>query len=457
MQSTTITFSLFFLFLAMPRLIYGKSTIRVQVEEKAFEVEKIVSKRGLDAVDFGPVARELGMKIYDPGLTYTASTRSSISFVDGPAGELLYRGYSIEQLIEKDYLEVAYLLIFGQLPSATELQEFNKQINRSAQLKPAAIKFISEFGSHADPMTLLPRFIMTLTDLYQNLNSESLKQHEKVSFIFLILGQIRSFIAKLYQLNIGQRVSTPDDKRNLDYELSYCDAFTQEAFRGSDLEEHLELASKALNMLLILHADHGQNCSTSTLRSVISAKASPFFGLNAAISALSGAAHGKANHDVVSLLRRIEKDLYTKQEIFGGAAEDYLKSTIDETLIKVKNKEMLLPGFGHRVYTSFDPRARLLKKVSYEVLESLGKNKSLLVIATALEQAALADPYFKNRMLYPNLDFYSGIIYTALDIPEDMLTLMFAFGRVSGWLSHYYEMSNEPSKIWRPGQVYIGK
>ena len=438
-------------------LLFAHQTINIQIDGKSFEVNKHSASRGPEAIDLSSVTKELGLKIYDPGLTYTASTNSSVSFIDGPAGRLLYRGYAIQDLVSKDYVNVAYLLIYGQLPSEQELQHFNQQINRYSKLKPSLKKLISELGKTSDPMSLLPRFIMSLTDDYPQLNKDKLSEAEKVDLACLILGQTRSFIAKLYQKKASSRNLEFSSELTINQESSYAEAFVQEAYQESGIEDKLSLASKAINILLVLHADHGQNCSTSTLRSVTSAKASPFFALNAAVSALAGAAHGKANHDVVKLLKEIEAKLIEKQKNFGGQAEDYLASEIAETLNKVKNKEMLLPGFGHRVYTSFDPRAKVLKSLSREVLSSLNKEKSLLTIANALEKAALADPFFKKRNLYPNLDFYSGIIYTALEIPEDMLTVMFAFGRMSGWLAHYHEMTSEPFKIWRPGQVYIGQ
>lgn len=450
------TLLIFICFCLQTKAIYGNETINVQIAGNSFEVNKISSSRGPDAIDLSPIFKDLGFKIYDPGLTYTVSTSSSISFIDGPAGKLLYRGYPIESLVLKDYVEVAYLLIFGQSPSEKELYDFNERIRHYAQLNPSMSKNISDHAKHSDSMSLLARFIMTLADYKTHLNKENLNQDEKLDFMALVLGKIRSFVTKLYQVKTNTTLSS-DSKYFFDHDSSYSESFVKEAYRGSELEENLSLASKAINMLLVLHADHGQNCSTSTLRGVISAKASPFFALNAEVSALSGAAHGKANHDVIKLLKSIEKKIYAKQEIFGGEPVDYLTSEIDILLARVRNKEILLPGFGHRVYTSFDPRARILKKLSNEVLATFDKGKGLLTIASALEQAALAEPFLIKRNLYPNLDFYSGIIYTALEIPEEMLTVMFAFGRVSGWLANYHEMTNEPFKIWRPGQVYIGE
>ena len=444
-------------FYSLEEYSYGSETINVQIDGVSYDAEKISANRGPDAIDLEPLLKKIGIKVYDPGLTYTVATSSSISFINGPAGQLLYRGYPIEELVLKDYVEVAYLLIYGQLPTKLELRDFNLHINRHASLKPAMKRFIIEHAKHSDPMTLLPRFIMSLADYYPQLSKSSLSQSEKLDLVFIVLGQIRSFVAQLYQSKISTKVSNSITKNYLHYEAPYSEIFTIEAYQGSEIEENLALASKAINMLLILHADHGQNCSTSTMRGVTSAKASPLFALNAAVSALSGAAHGKANHDVVNLLKEIEKNLHAKQEMFGGEPIDYLTSEIDVVLNKVKNKEMLLPGFGHRIYTSIDPRAKVIKRFSKEVLNTFDKGKSLLTIASALEQAALADAFFINRNLYPNLDFYSGIIYTALEVPEDMLTLMFAFGRISGWLAHYQEMTSEPFKIWRPGQVYKGK
>ena len=393
---------------------------------------------GKDAIDFGNFTKQTGLTTLDQGFVNTASTRSSITYIDGDAGILRYRGYPIEDLARNStYLEVAWLLIYGELPTASELVEFEEKVRRHTLLHEDLKRFFSALPHTAHPMSVLSSAVSALSTYYE----DSLDPHDpemvEINTIRL-LAKLPVIAAYAHKKAIGQAFLYPDNS------LSFIENFLKLNFGNlAEIYDVNPVLVKALDRLLILHEDHEQNASTSTVRLVGSTQANIFASISAGIQALSGPLHGGANEAVLKMLGEIRDS----GESVGRFVE------------RVKNKEegVKLMGFGHRVYKNFDPRALLVKESADEVLFDLGVNDPLLDIAKELEQAALADDYFVERKLYPNVDFYTGVIYKAMGFPPRMFTVLFAIGRLPGWIAQWREANDDPAtKIGRPQQLYVG-
>jgi len=377
---------------------------------------------------------DFGMMVYDPAYLNTAACRSDITYIDGEKGILRYRGYPIEQLAEQSsFLEVAYLLIYGELPSQEELDHWEYRIMRHTYIHENLAELMQAFRYDAHPMGMLIGSIAALSTFHSEAkNFEDPEICRKQ--VWRILGKLPTVAAFAYRIRIGRPFNYPDSTRGYTGNFLYM----LDHMNERDYEVNSVLA-RALDVLFILHADHEQNCSTATMRSVGSSRVDPYSALSAAAAALYGPLHGGANEAVLSMLNEI------------GSV-----SAIPKFIDRVKNKEALLMGFGHRVYKNFDPRAEIIKKIAYEVFEVTGDN-SLIDIAVELEQIALNDDYFISRKLYPNVDFYSGIIYQAMGFPTDMFPVLFAIPRAAGWLAQWIEMIHDKEqKIARPRQVYLG-
>jgi len=394
---------------------------------------------GTDAFDISTLLKKTGHVTLDPGFVNTAACQSQITYIDGDAGILRYRGYPIEQLAEKStFLETSYLLIYGELPTADELEAFAHRINRHTLLHEDLKGFFQGFPRDAHPMPVLSSAVSALSTFYQDSLNPFDDEQVELSTVRL-LAKLPTIAAYAYKKSVGQPFLYPDNSLGLvDNFLRMTFGFPAEPY---DVDPVL---SKALDQLFILHADHEQNCSTSTVRLVGSSQANLFASISAGINALFGPLHGGANQAVLEMLDQIR-------------ASD---GDVDSFVTKVKNREagVRLMGFGHRVYKNYDPRAAIVKKTADEVLEKLGVNDELLEIAMRLEEIALADDYFVERKLYPNVDFYTGLIYKAMGFPERMFTVLFALGRLPGWIAQWREMIQDPqTKIGRPRQLYTGQ
>ena len=393
---------------------------------------------GPNVIDVASLYREQGVFTYDPGFVSTGSCESEITYIDGEEGILMYRGYPVEQLAKQSsFMEVCYLLLNGELPTQDELDEFQNTIRRHTMLNEGMLSFFKGFRYDAHPMAQLSAVVGSMSAYYHDEMDTSNDQHRKI-FSHRIIAKLPTIAAAAYKLNIGQPFIYP---RN---DLNYCDNFLHMLFAvPAEPYEINPVASQALDLLFILHADHEQNCSTSTVRMAGSSGANPYSAIAAGISALWGPAHGGANEAVLNMLDEI-----------GDV------SNIGKYVNKAKDKNdpFRLMGFGHRVYKSFDPRATIIREMAHKVLDALDKEDTpLFDLARELEQVALNDDYFKEKNLYPNVDFYSGIIYKALGIPTSMFTVMFALGRSVGWAAHWREMISDPKgKIARPRQLYVG-
>jgi citrate synthase len=390
------------------------------------------------AIDIKTLRSETGLITLDPGYKNTGSCESAITFLDGEKGILRYRGYPIEELAEKaDFLEVAYLLIFGELPNAQQLQKFHSDIKAESHVDEEMKKILDGFPKSAHPMGVLS----SLTSALIAFNPSSVDVTSEADLYHAIVRLLAKFpvlVAWTLRKKMGLPLDYGDDS------LGYVQNIHKMMFKRPNREyETNESIIEALDKLLILHGDHEQNCSTSTVRIVGSSHAGLFASISAGISALWGPLHGGANMAVLNMLQAIQED--------DGDTKKYMAKAKD------KNDPFRLMGFGHRVYKNFDPRARIIKKAADEVLGQLGVDDPILSIAKGLEKEALEDPYFVKRKLYPNVDFYSGIIYRALGIPVDMFTVMFALGRLPGWIAQYREMRLKNEPIGRPRQVYIGE
>ncbi len=406
--------------------------------DTSFEAPIIVGSEQEKAIDIGALRAKTGFVTLDPAFMNTASTKSAVTFIDGDLGILRYRGYPIEELAEKStFIEVAYLLINGELPSKSQLDKFENDLKHHTMIHEDMKTFFGGYPSSAHPMAILAAMVLSISSYYPDALTVDDKELNKLTIVRL-MAKLPTIAAFAYKKSVGQPLVYP---RN---DLGYCENFLNMMF-SVPAEKYTvdpEIA-KALNLLLILHADHEQNCSTSTVRVVGSSKANLFASIAAGICALWGPSHGGANQEVIEMLEAIQKD--------GG---DVKKAVL---AAKDKNSGFKLMGFGHRVYKNFDPRAKIIKKAADEVLKKLNVNDPLLAIAKQLEEAALSDPYFVERKLYPNVDFYSGIIYRALGIPTPMFTVMFALGRLPGWIAQWQEMITDPGmKIARPRQIYTG-
>lgn len=405
--------------------------------DQTAELPIITGTRGPATIDIRSLPKQTGMYTVDPGFTATASCQSAITYIDGMQGMLLYRGYPIEQLADQsNFSEVSYLLLNGELPSKSELDQFNHDVTHHSMVHEAVNRFMQGFRHDAHPMAMLCGMVGSMAAIYHDSLDLEDPEQRKLAAIRLI-AKVPTLAAACYRHSIGWPVNYP---RN---DLDYCTRFLHQMF--SVPSEPLELnpvAAKALDLLFILHADHEQNASTSTVRLVGSTGANPYACVAAGIAALWGPAHGGANEAVLEMLEEI------------GDAKN-VRSAVERA--KDKTSGFRLMGFGHRVYKNFDPRATIIRKMCHEVLEELGVDDPLLDVALELEQAALNDDYFVQRKLYPNVDFYSGLIYKALNIPTEMFTVMFAIARTSGWVSHWLEQQNDPNgRIGRPRQVYTG-
>ncbi|MGD1844210.1 MAG: citrate synthase [Salibacteraceae bacterium] len=391
------------------------------------------------AIDISKLRGQTGIITIDPGFKNTGSTSSGITFLDGEKGILRYRGYPIEELAGKStFLEVAYLIIHGELPSKEQFDHFRESITSHTLIHEDFKNILEGFPSNAHPMGVLSSLVCSLTAFYpESLDPNRSAEQVNLSII-RILAKLPTLAAWAYKNEVGHPVNYPDNG------LDYCSNFLKMMFALPAENYQVDpVVAKALDTLLILHADHEQNCSTSTVRVVGSSHASLYASVSAGINALWGPLHGGANQAVIEMLEAIRRD--------GGDTSRWLAKAKD------KNDPFRLMGFGHRVYKNFDPRARIIKKAADDVLNQLGVNDPVLDIAKQLEEAALKDQYFVDRKLYPNVDFYSGIIYRALGIPTQMFTVMFAMGRLPGWIGQWKEMRENNEPIGRPRQVYTGQ
>lgn len=410
------------------------TTASLTLDGKTYELPVIRGTEDEIGIDIGKLRASSGAITLDPGFNSTGACKSAITFIDGDAGILRYRGIPIEQLAEKsDFVETSWLLLHGKLPNAEQLKTFRAQLTYHSMIHEDMKKFFEGFPPSAHPMAILSAMVSSLSTYYPGTEEESVDVN-----IVRLIAKVRTIAAYAYKKSIGQPTIYP---RN-DY--AYCANFLNMMFAVPAEEYKVNpVLVKALNMLLILHADHEQNCSTSTVRMVASSRANIFASISAGISALWGPLHGGANQEVLEMLEMIHRD--------GGDYKRYI------TKAKDKDDNFRLMGFGHRVYKNFDPRATILRKMSADVLNELGVDDPLLEIAVNLAKVALEDEYFVERKLYPNVDFYSGILYRAMGIPTNMFTVMFAIGRLPGWLAHWKELrDDDSSRICRPRQIYTG-
>jgi len=405
---------------------------------KVAELNALSGTLGPDALDISHLIPDLGVFTYDPGFMATASTESKITYIDGDAGVLLYRGYPVEQLAaQSSFLEVANLLIYGSLPTNVQLREFQTSITRHTMVNEHLLRFFQGFHHNAHPMAMVSAVVASMAAFYHDTMDTHDPRHREI-FAHRIIAKLPTIAAAAYKHTLGQPFIYP---RN---DLSYC-ANMLNMFFAVPCEAYAidPVAAQAIELLFILHADHEQNASTSTVRLAGSTGANPYAAISAGVSALWGPAHGGANEAVLDMLDTI-----------GSAAN------IGKFLARVKDKSdsVRLMGFGHRVYKNFDPRAKIIRAMCYRVLDKLGiGNDPLFELALILEEIALKDDYFVSRKLYPNVDFYSGIIYSALGIPRSMFTVLFAIARTAGWVAHWQEMASDPHmRIGRPRQLYAG-
>jgi len=411
----------------------------LKIDGKSYSLPVIEGTEQEVAIDIADLRDQTGAITLDLGYKNTGATKSAITFLDGDNGILRYRGYSIEELAEKStFEEVSYLLIFGELPTAKQLDQFSHDIKTHTLVHEDIKKILDGFPSTSHPMGVLASMFCSQTAFYP----ESLDPNRPKEGVYLSivrsLAKMPTFAAWSYKNAMGHPVNYPDNS------LDYSSRFLKMMFSlPTEKYEVDPVIAKALDKLLILHADHEQNCSTSTVRIVGSSKASIYASISAGINALWGPLHGGANQEVIVMLESIKND--------GGNIEKWINKAKD------KNDSFRLMGFGHRVYKNFDPRAKIIKKAADDVLKQLGVNDPVLEIAYKLEEVALKDSYFVERKLYPNVDFYSGSIYRALGLPVDMFTVMFAMGRLPGWIAQWREMRENKEPIGRPRQIYVGE
>ncbi|MBT5847663.1 MAG: citrate synthase [Micrococcales bacterium] len=412
--------------------------VSIEFDGKKDDYAVLPATQGPGGIDISRLMANTGLSTFDQGFVNTSSTKSAITYIDGDEGILRYRGYPIEELAsQKSFLETTYLLIYGELPSADEAAEFDQSLRRHTLLHEDMKDFFRAFPHNAHPMSVMSSAVTALSTFYQD--SLDPKEPEQVEISTLrLLAKLPVIAAYAHKNSVGQAFVYPDNS------LSMVENFLKMTF-GNYAEEYTQnpVVTKALDTLLLLHADHEQNCSTSTVRLVGSSQANLFASVSAGVNALSGPLHGGANEAVLEMLRFIQNS--------GETVTQYVE--------RVKNKEdgIRLMGFGHRVYKSFDPRATIVKATADQVLGELGVNDPMLQIAKELEEAALSDDYFVERKLYPNVDFYTGVIYKAMGFSPKMFTPLFAVGRLPGWIAHWREMMLDPAlRIGRPQQVYTG-
>jgi len=398
----------------------------------------VVGTEDEKAIDITQLRNKTGHVALDPAYVNTAACKSAITFLDGEKGILRYRGIPIEQLAEKsDFVETSYLLIYGELPTDEELKRFRTLLTRHSLIHEDMKHFFEGFPSSAHPMAVLASMVVSLGTYYPDALNVDNKTEVDIT-IARLLSKLRTIAAFAYKKSMGQPFVYPVNN------LRYVENFLNMMFSVPAEPYHVDPEiARTMNLLLILHADHEQNCSTSTVRMVGSAKANLFASISAGICALWGPLHGGANQEVIEMLKLIQRE--------GGNVKKYVD------LAKQKDSHFRLMGFGHRVYKNFDPRAKIIKAAADRVLANLGIRDSLLDVAKELEETALRDDYFIERKLYPNVDFYSGIIYRAMGFPTNMFTVLFALGRLPGWLAHWKEQMEDPTtKIGRPRQIYVG-
>ena len=413
-------------------------TASLKIGDKTYDLPVIEGTEGEKAIDISKLRDQTGYVTLDIGYKNTGATQSAITFLDGENGILKYRGYPIEQLAEKSsFIEVAYLLIYGELPTEQQLADFQTHISRHTLVHEDMKKFFDGFPSKAHPMGQLSSLVCSLSAFYPESLKPNQTEEELDLSIIKMLGKMATIVSWIYKKSLGHPYIYPKNK------YDYVTNFLHMTF-GQRTEEVVidPVVVSAMNTLLILHADHEQNCSTSTVRIVGSSQSNIYASVSAGISALWGPLHGGANQEVIEMLERIKED--------GGDTDKWIKKAKD------KNDPFRLMGFGHRVYKNFDPRARIIKKACDDILEKLGIDDEVLEIAKKLEEHALKDPYFIERKLYPNVDFYSGIIYRALGFPTDMFTVLFALGRLPGWIAQWKEMKEHKEPIGRPRQIFVG-
>ncbi len=409
------------------------------VRNKEVELPIIEGTEQEVAIDITKLRSQSGVITLDDGYMNTGSCKSSITFIDGERGILRYRGYNIEELAEKStFLEVSYLLIYGELPTKKQFEEFRQKVTRHTMIHEDLKRLYDGFPKDSHPMAILSSMILTLSGYYNDQMDPLNPSHREISMIRL-LAKTPTISAYSYKKSIGQPFVYP--KNSLSYVGNFLNMMFSVPAEDYEIDPVIE---RALDILLILHADHEQNCSASTVRLVGSSRANIFAAIASGVCALWGPLHGGANQAVIEMLEMIHQD--------GGNVDKYIN------LAKDKNNPFRLMGFGHRVYKNFDPRAKIIKRTADEVLNKLGIHDPLLDIAKQLEERALKDDYFIEKKLYPNVDFYSGIIYKAIGIPTEMFTVMFAMGRMPGWIAQWKEMIEDPNtKIGRPRQIYTGQ
>jgi len=411
---------------------------QITYEGKTYDLPTTIGTEDEVAIDISSLRGQSGIITLDKGFKNTGSCESAITFLDGEKGILKYRGYPIEQLAEKStFLEVAYLLVFGDLPKADELEKFKSEITLHTLIHEDFHEILNGFPSVSHPMGVLSSLVTAMTAFYPKSVDPNRSWEEVRLSIVRLMAKLPTMAAFVYKNNIGHPLVYPNNK------LDYVTNFMNMMFGLPSQEyETNPIVTNALDKLLILHADHEQNCSASTVRIVGSSHASLYVSISAGINALWGPLHGGANQAVIEMLEEIKED--------GGDTKKWMAKAKD------KNDPFRLMGFGHRVYKNFDPRAKIIKKAADDVLGALGVVDPVLDIAKGLEEEALSDDYFVERKLYPNVDFYSGIIYRALGIPTEMFTVMFALGRLPGWIAQWKEMRENKEPIGRPRQVYTG-
>ena len=415
-------------------------TAKIIVEGKEYEFPIIVGTEGEKAIDISKLRDLTGHITLDIGFKNTGSTKSAITFLDGEEGILHHRGYSIEDLAEHaSFLEVSYLLLYGKLPNATEYAEFENAIREHTLANEGLEAMFKAFPTGSHPMGQLSSMIAALGLYYPKALNPHRPEEAINRTIIRLMAKMPTICAMIYKKRNGHPTVYP--KNSLDYVTNYLN-MTFGQVTMPEYEPDPVLVS-AMNKLLILHADHEQNCSASTVRIVGSSQSNLYSSISAGISALWGPLHGGANQEVLEMLEQIQND--------GGDVQKWINKAKD------KNDSFRLMGFGHRVYKNFDPRAKIIKKACDDVLEKLGVNDPVLDIAKQLEEAALTDPYFIERKLFPNVDFYSGIIYRAMGFPTDFFTVLFSMGRLPGWISQWQEMRKEKQPIARPRQIYTGE
>ena len=409
----------------------------LRINDKEYRYPILIGTENEKAIDIRSLRKDAGLITFDPGYVNTGSCQSAITFLDGEKGILQYRGYPIEELVQHcTFVEVAYLLIHGKLPEAREREHFSSLLNKHSLLHEDMHNFFRNYPEHAHPMAVLAAMVVSLSTFYPEV--ESTEREDVDVTVARLLSKLRTIAAFSYKKSVGEAFVYPS------YKLRYCENFLNMMFSSPVLDYHIDpVLVHALDQLLILHADHEQNCSTSAVRLIGSAGANMYASVAAGICALWGPRHGGANQGVIEMLEKIQRE----------------KMSVDKVIETVKDKSntLRLMGFGHRVYKTYDPRAKIAKEICRQVLERQGVSDHLLDLAMQMEEKALADSYFLERNLYPNVDFYTGLTFRAMGIPTNMFTVIFAIGRLPGWIAHWLEWRDDPAqKIGRPRQLYNG-